>query len=71
MIEAPDIVAINLDARFVMFGDNTTGPIVDMFDASGDETSDPEEAFSIIVNHDAHGRFYMELPDEFVAGVIQ
>lgn len=71
MSEPLDVVAINLEERAAVFNDSKSGPITDMFDIDGEDTTDPESVVAIIVIHPEAGRFFVELPDEFTSGLVQ
>lgn len=71
MNEPIEVTAINLDERAATFSDQSTGHISDMFDIDGEDTSDPESAVAVIVVHPVSGRFFVELPDDYVPGLVQ
>ena len=71
MNEPIEVTAINLDERAATFNDQSTGHISDMFDIDGEDTTDPESAVAVIVVHPKAGRLFVELPDEFIPGLVQ
>lgn len=71
MTDDLEVSGLNMPARLATFTDGTSGPITDMFDDQGDDTSDPDLAVAVIVEHKTTGRWFVEIPDEFEPSALQ
>lgn len=71
MSDEIEVDTMNLNTGLVSFTDGTSGRVVDMMDEDGEDTEDPDYAIAVIVEHKVHGRFFVELPDDFEDGSLQ
>ena len=71
MSEEIEVSALNLETRLATFTDGTSGRITDMFDLDGEDTHDPDETVAVIVEHKKTGRWFVRIPEDFEAGILQ
>lgn len=67
-MKTPGISKIDLYSGYVAFSDDTFGAVIHMMDEDGEDTNHPSDCVSITVEHNIHGRLYVELMNGASAG---